>query len=269
MWCSHPADAALGCAPVARGMIEMSVSAISSALSGISGGVAPSLGRVLASIEAKQIAPVQRIIGRGDREVRWAADGADDSATEDTVELSHEALEASDAEEAKSKERGSDELTEEERAQVDELKARDREVRQHEQAHLSAAGGYAQGGASCEYQVGPDGHRYAIGGEVSIDTTPIEGDPAATIAKMQQVQAAALAPADPSAQDRRVAAAASAAIQEARSEQIEQDKAERVGQEAEDSADTSAAGDTRGGGVVDQRFAGEPQPAALVLDVYA
>ena len=44
----------------------------------------------------------------------------------------------------------------------------DREERQHEQAHLSAAGGHARGGPSYQYETGPDGKRYAVGGEVSI-----------------------------------------------------------------------------------------------------
>ena len=35
------------------------------------------------------------------------------------------------------------ELTDEEQRQVEQLETRDREVHQHEQAHLSAAGGHA------------------------------------------------------------------------------------------------------------------------------
>ena len=91
-----------------------------------------------------------------------------------------------------------------------DLKARDQQVRAHEAAHLAAAGGLARGGASYTYQRGPDGGVYAVGGEVSIDTSPVPGNPAATLAKAQQIQAAAMAPADPSSQDRSVAAAASA-----------------------------------------------------------
>jgi|GEM_PF-4366859 len=63
------------------------------------------------------------------------------------------------------------ELTEQEQREVQELKTRDREVRQHEQAHMAAAGGHARGGPSYEYTTGPDNRRYAIGGEVSIDTS--------------------------------------------------------------------------------------------------
>ena len=104
-------------------------------------------------------------------------------------------------------------LTPEQQRQVAELQSRDREVRAHEAAH-KAVGGSLAGGASFSYQSGPDGRRYAVGGEVSIDTGG-ERDPQATIAKMRQVVAAALAPAQPSSQDRAVAAAARATMAEA------------------------------------------------------
>ncbi|NOX08717.1 MAG: hypothetical protein GXP22_04385 [Gammaproteobacteria bacterium] len=110
------------------------------------------------------------------------------------------------------------ELSQSELRQVQTLQSRDREVRNHEQAHLSAAGTLAQGGASFSYSVGPNGKRYATGGEVSIDTGKINGDPKATINKAEQIQRAALAPATPSQQDRRVAARAISMAQEARVE---------------------------------------------------
>lgn len=109
------------------------------------------------------------------------------------------------------------ELTEEETAQVEKLRARDREVRTHEQAHKSAGGRYA-GAISYDYQTGPDGKRYAVGGSVPIDVSPVPNDPEATIQKMDQVQRAALAPAEPSGADRRVAAQASRTRAEARAE---------------------------------------------------
>ncbi|MFK7961481.1 MAG: putative metalloprotease CJM1_0395 family protein [Phycisphaerales bacterium] len=104
-----------------------------------------------------------------------------------------------------------------EKKQVEELKARDREVRTHEQAHKAAGGQYA-GAISYSYQTGPDGQRYAVGGSVSIDAGPVPGDPEATIAKMQVVRRAALAPAEPSSQDQRVASQASRTEAEARAE---------------------------------------------------
>ncbi len=90
---------------------------------------------------------------------------------------------------------------------VDELKTRDRQVRSHEAAHM-AAGGSLTGAASYTYEQGPDGRSYAVGGEVPI-SLPAGSNPRETIELARQVRAAALAPADPSAQDLRVAAEAS------------------------------------------------------------
>lgn len=116
----------------------------------------------------------------------------------------------------------SSELTPAEEEQVRALQARDAEVRQHEQQHFSAGGAYVTGGPTYTYQTGPDGKRYAIGGEVSIDVSEVSGDPQATISKMQTVQAAALAPAEPSSQDQKVAAAARQTQAKARMELSQQ-----------------------------------------------
>ncbi|HET8849242.1 MAG TPA: putative metalloprotease CJM1_0395 family protein [Marinobacter sp.] len=108
-------------------------------------------------------------------------------------------------------------LTDAELKQLSELKARDREVRAHEAAHQAVGGQYA-GGMSFTYQRGPDGAQYAVGGEVSIDIAPVQGDPRATIEKMRVVRAAALAPAQPSGQDRAVAAQAMQTMLQAQAE---------------------------------------------------
>ena len=121
---------------------------------------------------------------------------------------------------------GESELTKEEKQQVEDLQTRDREVRSHEMAHVAAGGQYARGGANFEYQTGPDGKRYAVGGEVSIDTSKINNDPQATIQKMQIVKGAALAPAKPSPQDRSVAAQATQKEMQARQELREEQSAE-------------------------------------------
>ena len=86
---------------------------------------------------------------------------------------------------------------------------------------MAAAGQHAIGGASYTYQVGPDGRRYAIGGEVQIDLSPIPGDPDATFRKAQKLRRAALAPAAPSSTDRQVAMLASRMAQEALAEVAE------------------------------------------------
>ncbi len=109
------------------------------------------------------------------------------------------------------------ELSEDEQREVEQLQARDREVRNHEQAHVAAGGQYVQGGPRYDFTRGPDGRQYATGGEVSIDTSPAK-TPEATIQKARVVRRAALAPAEPSAQDRRVAAQASQMENQARQE---------------------------------------------------
>lgn len=107
---------------------------------------------------------------------------------------------------------------------VSELKQRDAEVRAHEAAHLAAAGSIAKGGASFNYQQGPDGIQYAIGGEVSIDTSAIPGDPAATLRKADTIRRAALAPAQPSGPDIQAAASATAMAAQAQAELLQKNQ---------------------------------------------
>lgn len=101
---------------------------------------------------------------------------------------------------------------------IQQLKARDLEVRAHEAAHIAAGAGLVKGGASFSFEIGPDGIQYAIGGEVNIDTSKVAGNPHATIEKAQRIQAAALAPASPSSQDRAVASQAAQMAVEAKAE---------------------------------------------------
>ncbi|SMF52977.1 SprA-related family protein [Alteromonadaceae bacterium Bs31] len=125
---------------------------------------------------------------------------------------------------------------EQERQEIQELAARDREVRAHEQAHAAVGGQYA-GAASFQYERGPDGVRYAVGGEVPIDVGK-EATPQETIVKAQIVKRAALAPAEPSPQDRSVAAEASRLESEARRE-LSLEKSEEQ-QAEQDVSDTTA-----------------------------
>jgi len=135
------------------------------------------------------------------------------------------------------------ELTPEQLQQVTELKARDLEVRAHELAHVLAGGAFVTGGPSYEYEVGPDGNGYAVGGSVGIDTSPIEGNPEATIAKMQVVAAAALAPAKPSGQDHKVAAAARQAEAQARSELVKLQSGQVQEKSSDESEPSASAND--------------------------
>ena len=114
-------------------------------------------------------------------------------------------------------------LTEEELQQVQKLKQIDRQVRAHERSHQNAAPELT-GPANFKTVRGPDGKLYAVAGEVSIDTGEA-ATPEATIQKLKRVIKAALAPLEPSPQDRKVAAQARAEIAEARGE-IRQENAE-------------------------------------------
>jgi hypothetical protein len=150
------------------------------------------------------------------------------------------------------------ELTPEEQRELQDLRQRDQEVRAHEQAHVAAGGRYVTKAASYDYETGPDGQRYAIGGEVSINVAPIAGDPQATIAKAQVVLRAALAPAEPSPQDQRVASEARLMEAQARSELLRQRQSEPP--TMDESADADASGDTeppdpQAGERLRQRFA--------------
>ena len=120
-----------------------------------------------------------------------------------------------------------------EQKQIDELATIDRSVRAHEQAHSSVAGRYA-GTTTYSFVRGPDGISYAVGGEVSIDTSPIPNDPEASIRKAQQIRMAANAPADPSSQDRRVASQAASLENEARA-QLAAQRASEIQQEQQQS----------------------------------
>lgn len=119
-----------------------------------------------------------------------------------------------------------------EREQVRELAARDREVRAHERAH-AAVGGVHAGAPTYEYTRGPDGINYATSGEVNVDTSPVPGDPQATLEKAQQIRRAAMAPAEPSGQDRQVAAQAAQLEVQARVEIAEEAREERRAEQAE------------------------------------
>ncbi len=205
--------------------------------------VAPRLAAVVAPTTAREISPAARADAANARAVvqstppsaalRAVAQGSETGRAAALAAARAAATAAASG--RKASQGGGVELTEEERAAVAELRARDREVRLHEQAHAQVGGEFA-GAPSYTYQVGPDGQRYAIGGEVPIDVTPIEGDPEATVEKMEVVKAAALAPAEPSEADRRVAAVADQQRAKAQADLTEIRAAERRGEEPEAAA---------------------------------
>ncbi len=168
---------------------------------------------------------------------------ADVPRTSVIVQLSEQVRQLTDTEKRDTDERkerlAGEDLSDEQKRAVEELKRTDREVRSHEAAHKAAAGAYARGAAQFETVVGPDGRRYAVGGEVAIDASAISGNPGATAQKMRQVARAALAPADPSAQDHAVAAQAREAAAEARREIIAE-RSDRQKAENEEATESNA-----------------------------
>jgi hypothetical protein len=124
---------------------------------------------------------------------------------------------------------GGRQLTAEELAEVNRLAARDREVRLHEAQHAAAAGGMASG-VQYDYEMGPDGRMYAVGGRVRIFFPPGQ-TPEEALANARQLRAAAGAPGDPSSQDLAVAARAS---------QMEAEALRRIAQEASAQAEKAA-----------------------------
>jgi len=74
---------------------------------------------------------------------------------------------------------------------LDKLKASDSRIRTHEQAH--AANGPTRSPISYNYQSGPDGKLYAVGGSVRLDTS-LPSDPKEAAFKLSQIQRSASAP---------------------------------------------------------------------------
>lgn len=173
------------------------------------------------------------------------SDGVDQRA--ETSEESGNALAPIGEQDSESRGQGEEQpgysgLDEQELQEIQELVTRDREVRTHEQAHARVGGEYA-GAPVYSYERGPDGISYATSGEVPIDVSPIPGDPQATIQKMRQVHRAALAPAEPSAQDRAVAATAARQLLEAQAELMRARVAEQEGTSAAREGENARAND--------------------------
>ena len=187
-------------------------------------GRAP-VGQETTDLKSSTFRPTEQLAesGRGQNR-RLPDERPNDDVERDRVERGAQGGDQA-AQDASVKRRAEQERQQTERDQIQELAARDREVRAHEQAHAAVAGQYA-GSPTYSFVRGPDGVSYAVGGEVSIDTSPIPGDPEATLRKAQQLRRAANAPAEPSSQDGSVAAQAAQMEQQARAELREQQEIE-------------------------------------------
>ncbi|MCW9014426.1 MAG: putative metalloprotease CJM1_0395 family protein [Gammaproteobacteria bacterium] len=127
---------------------------------------------------------------------------------------------------------------------LQQLQARDREVRAHEAAHIAAGRPYVLSGPSYTFQRGPDGRSYAIGGEVQLDVSEVSNNPEASLTKAETVRQAALAPIEPSPQDLRVAANATQMAAQARIEIAVQNREEAATRAEKHSNETSNEGDS-------------------------
>jgi len=191
---------------------------------------------------------------------RNAESGAEVEATDplrDKVSISSEARRLRDRDrEREGGAKAEAELDPEDKREVQALEARDAEVRRHEQAHIAASGHLPTSGPSYSYETGPDGRRYAVGGEVDIALG--EGrTPEETIRNAEAARRAALAPAEPSGQDRNVASKADAMARSARA------------QLREEQAQDQAQGSEGTPGAARSVEAAPERPGALGLDITA
>ena len=101
--------------------------------------------------------------------------------------------------------------------EISQLQQTEQEVIQHENAHKSVGAGVT-GAVTYTHTTGPDDQRYINGGEVAIQMPATTGETDETLQLLEKVRQAALAPTEPSPQDLRVAASASAQIQQVRAD---------------------------------------------------
>ena len=118
----------------------------------------------------------------------------------------------------------------EQKAQIETLTIRDREVRSHERT-IRSAGGDLTGGSSVSYKEGPNGVKYATNVDVPIDTSTVQGNPEATIKKMRVVQQTALAPAESTSSDRATVTAATRILLQAQNDLVAQKSETRLNEE--------------------------------------
>lgn len=159
-------------------------------------------------------------------------------------------------------------VSDEDKRLIRELQKRDQEVRAHERAHKTAAGELARGAISYTYQIGPDGRRYAIGGEVRIDASP-GNTPEESLERARKIRAAASAPSSPSAQDHSAAADAAQLEAEARSQLRENERENGESRSSLDGPVQGISGPPELGGPAES-ISGPPQPlnrAAERLDM--
>lgn len=119
-----------------------------------------------------------------------------------------------------------DGLDQREKVKAQEMQKQDRQIRQHEQAHLAASGRIPIFGPIYQMEKGPDGRMYVTGGKVNFRMPPAQSAQG-KLELAQQLRTMALAPASPSAKDRSIAARAAQQINQARLELAFKERADR------------------------------------------
>ena len=209
-------------------------------------------------VAVKQAAPVAEVETTEARPVKKPTRVNDVSAKDDKNRMS-----------------ASFDMSAEDRKYLQELKERDREVREHEMAHKRVAGQYA-GAVTYTYQTGPDNKQYAIGGKTQLDTSE-EPTPEENIVKQEIIYDAALAPKDPSSKDKEVARDAQQSAKRSKVELAQQEAAERreeleeQAEAAEEREQTVSAAETESAVSADplQPMPEENEPAVPETDSYS
>lgn len=164
-------------------------------------------------------------------------DSKDATTDQLPAEKKTNAKDETDKTSGKTGQKTSGQLTQKQQQEVQKLKERDAEVRAHEQAHISAAAGLRTSSPSFTYETGPDGKKYAVGGEVNVSFSE-SGNPEDDLKNAETMKRAALAPADPSSQDKSVAREADQLIQKAEQEITQQKEQQKTEIVASDTAKT-------------------------------
>mgnify|MGYP000347165481 CR=1 FL=1 len=118
----------------------------------------------------------------------------------------------------------------EQKAQIETLAIRDREVRSHERT-IRSAGGDLTGGSAVSFKEGPNGVKYATNVDIPIDTSSVKGNTEATIKKMRVVQQTALAPAESTSSDRATVTAATRILLQAQNDLVAEKSEARLNEE--------------------------------------
>jgi hypothetical protein len=206
-------------------------------------------------VDGVDISPRGERLAEGERRIGALGDEAPPRDRARESRRGDESAEAGD--EAESVSDASTALSADEQRRVRELERLDRVVRAQENVHRAVAPEVVSGDSTFEYEVGPDGQRYAVRGETRIEL-PRDGDPDQVVHDAQLALRAALAPAQVSSEDRVLAMRAAGLEARARA-QIQREERAALRDELAELRERAAAAyrEARPG---DQAPSAEPSP---------